>query len=77
MNQKAYYDSWLLLAVVTLLGLGLVMVTSASVTLAENQAQAFLRYANHQALALGLGVFACDLYSDCFLEKNFHLVITC
>ena len=58
MNQKAFFDSWLLLAVVSLLGFGLVMVTSASVTLAENQGLAFLRFANHQALALGIGVFA-------------------
>lgn len=58
MNQKVYYDSWLLLAAVFLLGLGLVMVTSASVTLAENQGLAFLRYANHQVLALGIGILA-------------------
>lgn len=56
MNQKAYFDSWLLLAVVSLLGLGLVMVTSSSVTLAQNQGLSFLRYANHQILALGIGI---------------------
>lgn len=58
MNQKAFFDAWLLLAVVLLLGLGLVMVTSSSVTLAENQGLAFLRYANHQAIALGIGLLA-------------------
>lgn len=61
MNQKAYYDAWLLLAVVTLLGLGLVMVTSSSVTLAENQGLPFLKYANHQTIAMGIGLFTALL----------------
>lgn len=57
-NQKTSFDAWLLLATVSLLGIGLVMVTSASVSLAENQGSSFLRYATHQLLALGVGLGA-------------------
>lgn len=56
MKQKTFFDPWLLISAVSLLGIGLVMVTSSSVALAEGQGLAFLRYASHQALALGIGI---------------------
>lgn len=57
-NQKNAFDHGLLFSTVSLLGLGLVMVTSSSVSLAENQGSFFLHYATHQFLALGLGLIA-------------------
>ncbi|MCC7410236.1 MAG: putative lipid II flippase FtsW [Gammaproteobacteria bacterium] len=50
------YDAWLLAAVVTLIGLGLIMVASASIGIAERRFDEPLHYFWRQLVALGLGI---------------------
>ena len=50
------YDLWLIGAVLTLVALGLVMVASASVSIAERRELVPLYYFWRQLIAVGLGV---------------------
>jgi len=54
-HQKTGYDTWLLLAVMTLLSVGLVMVTSASISLIDGATASF-RFATRQTISLGIGL---------------------
>jgi cell division protein FtsW len=53
---EARHDLWLMAAVAAILGIGLVMVTSASIALADRQAGGPLHYLYRQGAYVGLGV---------------------
>lgn len=58
MNRKLYYDPWLLLCAASLIGIGLVMVTSASISIAEDWRLPPLYFATRQIIAIGVGLVA-------------------
>lgn len=56
MNQRTFYDTWFLLSVVTLLGVGLVMVTSTSISLAGGEGITAFRFVTRQSVSLAIGI---------------------
>lgn len=59
-KRHVYYDFWLIIAVLFLIGLGLVMVTSSSITVADRDFGRPLFFFWRQLVAVGIGVFcAC------------------
>lgn len=55
-NRQSTYDPWLLLSVVSLIGLGLVMVTSASLSFAEGVGLSPGYFAIRHVIYLGIGL---------------------
>lgn len=59
-KRHVHYDFWLIIAVLFLTGLGLVMVTSSSITVADRELGKPLFYFWRQLVAVGIGFFcAC------------------
>jgi len=56
LKPVALYDKWLLAAVIGLLGLGLLMVASSSIVIAEKQYQQPFHYLVHQGIYLIAGI---------------------
>jgi cell division protein FtsW len=56
MNQKTAYDSWFLLSVITLLGVGLIMVASTSISLAGGEGMSAFRFVTRQSISLAVGL---------------------
>ncbi len=74
-KQKVYrmpntsYDSWFLIAVIGIIGMGLLMVASASMVSAEKQYHDAFYYLYHQLAFLGLGV--CMMLITLFIPIRF------
>lgn len=60
-DRKELYDPCLSFATICLLSLGLVMVTSASLSLAEGKKLTIWYFAYRHLISLGIGIFACWL----------------
>lgn len=59
-KRHVYYDFWLIITVLFLIGMGLVMVTSSSITVADRDFGRPLFFFWRQLIAVGIGVFcAC------------------
>lgn len=56
--SKRFYDPYLLVASITLLGLGVVMVTSASLSFAESKKLQIWYFAYRHVIALSIGILA-------------------
>lgn len=79
--SRALYDPWLLITSLGLFSLGLVMVASASVSIAEAKKLSPLYFAIHHAIAGGLGLIALFVISYIpmrFWQKiSFSLLLIC
>jgi cell division protein FtsW len=64
-NRQSTYDSWLLLSILSLLGLGLVMVTSASLSFAEGSGLSAGYFAIRHVVYLGIGLVGFALALSC------------
>lgn len=76
----AFPDIWLLLAIMCLMCIGMVMVTSASAPLAAAQGKESVHYALRQAVYYGLGLFmlvAMLRIESEKLRRRSHLIIVC
>lgn len=76
----AFPDIWLLLAIMCLMCVGMVMVTSASAPLAAAQGKESVHYALRQAVYYGLGLFmlvAMLRIESEKLRRRSHLIIAC
>lgn len=76
----AFPDIWLLLAIMCLMCIGMVMVTSASAPLATAQGKESVHYALRQAVYYGLGLFmlvAMLRIESEKLRRRSHLIIAC
>ena len=59
-KSHVHYDFWLIITVLFLTGLGLVMVTSSSITVADRELGRPLYFFWRQLVAVGIGIFcAC------------------
>ncbi len=68
LDRKIGYDPWFLFSIVTLLGVGLVMVTSASLSYAEGAGLPTGYFAFRHASFLLVGLFLCFLTTYCPLS---------
>lgn len=71
------YDPWLLGSFVSLLALGLVMVTSASVTIAERSFDDPLYYLWRQLIAVSLGLGCAFVFLHCPLKQLLRASVAC
>lgn len=70
MNRKLYYDPWLLFFAISLICIGLVMVTSASIAIAENQQHVSIFYYSYrQMIGMSIGLMGALIVS--FLPLRF------
>lgn len=60
-KRRVEYDFWLIVAVLFLIGLGLVMVTSSSITVADQEFGNQLYFFWRQLIAVGIGLFCACL----------------
>lgn len=68
-QTRALYDPWLLLTALGLFSLGLVMVASSSISVAEGKKLTPLYFAIHHAIAGGIGLIA--LFVTTYLPMRF------
>ncbi len=75
-NLKTRYDKWLLIIFFTLLGIGLIMVTSASVAISEKMNLPTFYFAYHQCLyiAIGLSVFFTTSHMPIKYFKTYSII---
>lgn len=58
-GRRIFFDPWLLLSSISLLAIGLIMVASSSIPIAERYGLSLYHFAIHQAFGLGIGVLCC------------------
>lgn len=56
-------DTWLLISIFSLVGLGLVMITSASIPIAEQKGLPLFYFATHQLMGIAVGCLAAIIIS--------------
>ncbi len=59
LKQDFIFDRWLLVALLSLVGMGLIMVTSASLSYSESMGLPAWSYALKHGISLGIGILAC------------------